>query len=119
HARLGCRVPVAERLGLQAVAGAVDGKSLLVEQVPDAPNEQHFVVLVIAAVAAALDRLELRELLLPVAEHMRLHRAQIADLANREVALGGNRRQVRLNLPGYGHGSQLRPLPSVSDWRER
>jgi len=47
-------------------------------------DEQHFVVLVVAAVAAALHRLELCELLLPVAEHVRLHRAQIAYLPDGE-----------------------------------
>ena len=75
---------------------AVDREALLVEQVADAPDQQHFVMLVIAAVAAPLYRLELRELLLPVAQHVRLDRAQLADLANREIALGGYRRQVGL-----------------------
>ena len=38
--------------------------------------KQHLVVLVVAAVAAALDRLQLRELLLPIAQHVRLDRTQ-------------------------------------------
>src|SRR5690606_27107370 len=81
--------------GFQAVAGAVDGEALLVEQFADAADQQHFMVLVIAAVAPALDRLQLGELLLPVAQHVRLHAAQFAHLANREITLGGNRRQCR------------------------
>ena len=80
------------RLGLEAMARPVDRKALLVEKIADAADKQHFVVLVVAAVAAALDRLELREFLLPVAKHVRLHRAQIADLTDGEVAFGGDRR---------------------------
>src|SRR6516165_4666539 len=81
-----------EGVVLQPMAGAVDGEALLVEQVADAPDEQDFVVLVVAAVAAALDRLELREFLLPVTEHVRLNRTEVADLADGEIALGGDRR---------------------------
>ena len=40
----------------QAVAGAADGEALLVEQLADTPHQQDFVVLVVAAVAAPLDR---------------------------------------------------------------
>ena len=50
-------------------------------------------VLVIAAVAAALDRLELGEFLLPVAKDVRLHATQFADFADGEVALGRDGRQ--------------------------
>ncbi len=51
-------------------------------------------VLVVAAIAAALYWLELRELLLPVSQHVRLDRAQIADLPDGEVAFGGYSRQL-------------------------
>ncbi len=37
--------------------------------------KQHFVMLIVAAVAAPLDRLQLGEFLLPVAQHVRLHAA--------------------------------------------
>ena len=82
-------------VGLEPVARAVDRESLLVEEVADAPDQQHFVVLVVAPVAPPLHGLQLRELLLPVAQHVRLHRAQVADLADREIALGGDRRAGR------------------------
>src|SRR5581483_2868582 len=101
---------------LETVARAADRESLLVEQLSDAADEQHLVVLVVAAVAAALDGLELRELLLPVAQHVRLHAAQLAHLPDREVALRGDRRQDILTVAvarlGF-HGSARR-APSAS-----
>src|SRR5690606_31887473 len=60
----------------------------------------------VAPVAAALHRPQLGELLLPVAQHVRLHAAEIAHLADGEVALGGNGRQDDARLPlvaGSGH----------------
>src|SRR5438874_10630853 len=48
---------------LEPVARAVDGEAVLVEELADPADEQHLVVLVIAPVAAALEGLELRELL--------------------------------------------------------
>src|SRR6476661_5328252 len=112
-----CRGLLAHRVRFEPVARTVDGESLLVEQVTDATDQQDLVMLIVAAVAAALHRLELRELLLPITQHMRLDRAKVAHLAYGEVALGGYRRKVGLSLPGLGHGSRLRPLPSVFDWR--
>ncbi len=108
------------RLGgfaFEAMARAVDREALLVEEVADAADQQHFVVLVVAAVAAPLHRLQLREFLLPVTEHVRLDRTEVADLANREVTLGGDRRQVGVSSAGFRHGSRLRPWPSVSGLR--
>ena len=67
---------LAHRVRFEPVARPVDGESLLVEQVADAADQQYLVVLVVAAVAAALYRLELRELLLPITQHMRLDRAR-------------------------------------------
>ena len=67
-------------------------ESLLGQQVADAPDQQHFVVLVVAAVAPPLHGFELRELLLPIAQHVRLHAAQFAHLTDGEVASGWNRR---------------------------
>jgi hypothetical protein len=74
----------------QAVAGPTDGEALVIQQIADATDQQHLVVLVVAAVAAPLHRLELGELLLPVAQHIRLDAAQLADLTDREVTLGRN-----------------------------
>jgi len=115
----------------EPVARPADREALLVEQLAYAPDEQHLVVLVIAAVAAPLHRLELRELLLPVAQHVRLDAAQLAHFADREVALSGDRRE------GFLHENQqdqeinldftrtrppaacrLARLPSVCDLRE-
>ena len=77
---------------VQAMPCTADGEAFVVEQLTNAPDQQHLVMLVIAAIAAPLHRLELRKFLLPVAEHVRLHRAQIAYLADGEVALGWDRR---------------------------
>src|SRR5690606_14592447 len=41
----------------QAIAGAADGEALLVEQRTDAADQQDFMMLVVAAVAAPLHRL--------------------------------------------------------------
>ena len=60
---------------IKTVARAADGETLIVEQIADAPDQQHFVVLIIAAVAAALDRLELSEFLFPIAQYVRLDAA--------------------------------------------
>ena len=75
---------------LQAIARPTDGEALVVQQITNPTNHQHLMVLVVAAVAAPLHGAQLRELLLPVAQHMRLDVAQIRDLTDGEVALGGN-----------------------------
>ena len=62
---------------------------------------------------------QLRELLLPIPEHVRLDRTQFAHLANREIALGGNGREVGVSSVGFRHGSRLRPWPSISGWHGR
>src|SRR5690606_785573 len=69
----------------QTVARTTDGETLVVEQFPDTTDKQHFVVLVIPAVAATLDRFELRELLFPVAQNVGLDAAQFADLTDGEI----------------------------------
>src|SRR5688572_2947074 len=102
---------------VEAVARAADGEALVVEQLADAADEQHLVVLVVASVAAALDRLQLGEFLLPVAQHMRLHAAQLAYLTDREVALRRDRRQLRPGAMTCFHGSSAPPSPSASATR--
>src|SRR4051812_41909035 len=82
---------------LQLVARAADGEALVVQEVADAPDHQHLVVLVVAAVAPPLHRPQLRELLLPIPEHVRLDAAQLADLTDGEVALGRNSRKAFLH----------------------
>ena len=74
----------------EPVACAADRETLLVQQVANAADQQNLMVLVIAAIAAPLHRLELREFLIPIEQHVRLDAAQLAHLTDREVALGGN-----------------------------
>src|SRR5699024_5755753 len=78
----------------QTVAGTGNGEAFFIQQIADAPNEQDLVVLIVAPVASSLQGFQLGELLLPVAQHMRLDQAEIGDLANREVALGWNGRKM-------------------------
>src|SRR5699024_4713695 len=69
------------------------------------------VALIIAPVAAALDRVQGWKFLLPVAQHVRLDRTQLADLANGEVALGRDCRPLCV-IARIQHS--LPPSPSVS-----
>src|SRR5690606_39771767 len=87
---------------------SADRETLLVEQAADLANHEHVLALVVAAIPAALDRLELRKLLLPVAQHVRLHAAQLAHLADREVTLPRNRRQFAV-IAWFQHTPQLAP----------
>jgi hypothetical protein len=64
---------------------------LLVKQVTNSANHEHFVVLVIPAIAAAFDRPKLCELLLPVSKYMRLNATKFAHFTNGEVAFGWDR----------------------------
>ena len=73
---------------LQLVARTTDGEALLVQQIAYAPDHQHLVVLVIAAITSPLHGPQLRELLLPIPQHMRLDATQLTNLTNGEVALG-------------------------------
>jgi len=99
----------------EPVAGTTDGKALLIEQTANLPDNQHVLALIIAPVAAPLDRLQLREFLLPVAKHVRLDTAQVADFADREVALPWDRRQIAI-VAWFQH--MPRRAPSVSDQDE-
>src|SRR5512134_3110916 len=93
HAR-GVQPGAIEPRGVQTITRPADGEALFVQQLADAPDQQHLVMLVIAPVAAPLDRLELGEFLLPVAQHVRLHPAKLAHLTDGEVALRRDRRQL-------------------------
>src|SRR3989338_5799683 len=101
----------------QAIARAADGEALLVQQLADTPDQQHLMVLVVAAVAAALDRLELGEFLLPIAQHMRLDPAQFADFTDGEIAFGGDRRELGIRLVVF-HDRTFPPWFSVFGWDE-
>jgi hypothetical protein len=84
-------LPLRLRQFLQLVAGPTDGEALVVEQIPDPADHQHFMVLVVASVAASLHGTQLGELLLPITQNVRLHATQLTDLTDREVTLGRNR----------------------------
>ena len=75
-------------LAPDALARAGDRETLVIQQRTDLTDHQHVMTLIVAPVAAPLDRLEVGKLLLPVAQHMRFHAAQLADLPNGEIALG-------------------------------
>ena len=47
-------------------------------------------MLVITPIAPSFHRTQLRELLLPITEHVRFDTAQVANFTNREVAFRGN-----------------------------
>jgi hypothetical protein len=84
-------------VNLSIVAGepvpcSANGKALFIQQAADLANDQHVLALIIAAVATALDGLELREFLLPVAQYVRFHATEIADFADGEVPLSRDRR---------------------------
>jgi len=76
----------------EPIARTADRETLFVQQTADLPDNQHVLTLIVAAIAATFHRLQLREFLLPVAQDVRLDAAQIADLANGEVALPRDRR---------------------------
>jgi hypothetical protein len=99
----------------QPIAGSADGKALLIEQAANLPNDQDILALIIAPVAAPLDRLELWEFLLPIAKHVRLDAAQVAHFADGEVALPRDRRQIAI-VAWFQH--MPRRAPSVSDQDE-
>ena len=75
----------------EAIARAADGEALFSSERMWA-DQQHFVMLIVAAVATPLHRLELREFLFPVPQDVRLDAAQVADFTDGEVTLGGNGR---------------------------
>ena len=95
----------------EAIARTTDGEALLIEQAADLANDEHVLALVIAAIATALDGLELRKLLLPVAQHMGFDPAEIAHLTNGEVALARDRRKLAV-IAWFQHTP--RRAPSVS-----
>ena len=76
---------------IEFVARAADGESFNVQQAANLTDENHVVSLIVAPVAAALDRLQLGKLLLPIPQHVRFDRAQFAHFTDGEVAFSGYR----------------------------
>jgi len=95
----------------EAVPRSANGKPLFIQQAAYLPNDQHILPLIIPTVAAALDGLELGEFLLPIAQHMRLDAAQVADFTDGEVPLPRDRRQFAI-IAWFQH--TLRREPSIS-----
>ena len=91
----GRRVASATVLGRLAkpVSGPADREPLFIQKVTNPSDEQHLMVLVIPPIATSLHRAKLRELLLPVAQDVRLDATQFTDLTDGEVALGRYRRK--------------------------
>ena len=98
----------------EAVACPADSKALLIQQAADLPNDQHILPLVVAPVAAPLDGLELREFLLPVAQHMGFDAAQVADFTDGEIPLPRDRRQFAI-VAWFQHTPRRGPSTSGRD----
>jgi len=91
----------------ELLARAADGETLFVEQAADLADHHDVMALVITAIAATLDGLELWKFLFPLTQNMRLDGAKFAHFANGEVALAGNRRQFDMGVTRVQHN----PLP--------
>src|SRR5690606_33689683 len=102
----------------QALTRAADREAFFVEQAADLPADQHVLPLIVAAVAAALDGLELRKFLLPIPENVRLHAAKLADLGDREVPLSRYRRELAV-IPGFQHTLPRALSASAPDEKSR
>jgi hypothetical protein len=76
----------------KAVPCAANGKPLFIQEAAYLPNDQHVLPLVIPAVAAPLDGLQLGEFLFPIAQDVRFHAAQVADFTDGEIPLPRDRR---------------------------
>lgn len=98
----------------EAVPCSANGESLFIQQASDLPNDEHVLALIVPPVAAPLDRLELRELLFPIAKYMRFDAAQVADFTDGEVPLPGNRRQFAI-VAWFQHTPRRGPSISGQD----
>src|SRR5688572_7713278 len=90
----------------EALTSAADREALFVQQATNLPDDQHILALIVAAVTAALDGLQLREFLLPVPQHVRFDRAKLADLTDREVAFARNGWEIVV-IPWFQHRPRL------------
>src|SRR5690606_23050419 len=67
-------------LNSQTLAAAADGEYMIVKQRADLADHQHILTLIVAPIAAPLDRGQLGKLLIPVAQHVGFHRAELDEL---------------------------------------
>src|SRR5690606_25417433 len=91
--------------------------ALLIQQLTDTANQQHLMVLVVAAGATALHGLELHELLLPIAQDIGFDQAQLTHLTDGEVAFGRNGRQSAVDAVHESLKHECLCLPSF--WRTK
>ena len=70
-------------------------------------------VLVIPAIATPFHRTQLRELLLPITEHVRFDAAQIANFTDSEIAFRGNGRERFLQLNQCGREETSKSTPTL------
>ena len=78
----------------QFLARAGDREALFVKQVANLADQDYVLPLIVAPVAAPLDGFELWKFLLPVPQHMRFDFAEVADLADSQIALARYRREI-------------------------
>src|SRR5690606_13292560 len=78
-------------LAAEPLPRPADGKALVVQQRADLADQQHILTLVVAAIAAALDRVEHGKRPCTLAQHRGLHIAQLADFTDGEIACAVNR----------------------------
>ena len=69
----------------KTLAGATNRKTVVVKETTNLTNDQHILALIIASITAPRYRLQLWKLLLPIAQHMRLDRTQVAYLTYSEI----------------------------------
>ena len=82
----------------EALPRTADREAFFVQQFTDAADQQDFVVLVIASIAAPFNRAQLSEFLFPVAQHVCLDGTQLRHFTDGEIPFGRNRRQF---TPGW------------------
>ena len=87
----------------QLLSGTPDGETLFIEQTAYLADHDHVVALVVSAVAAALHRLELDKLLLPIAEYVGFDPAEFAYFTDREIALAWDRWQIQRTTVRFQH----------------
>ena len=83
------------RFGLfagQSLPSAADREPIIVEKTANLSDDQYVLTLIITTIAAPLYGLELRKLLLPVAQHVRLDETKLTDFTNGKVALAWDSR---------------------------
>jgi len=61
-------------LAHEPLPGATDSEAFVIQKAAYLTNDQNVLTLIVAPVAASLDRLKLRELLFPVTQNVRLDR---------------------------------------------